>query len=107
MSYSINKSNGSLLTVIPDGSLDNSTNLLLVGKNYSGYGTFQNENFVYLLENFSNSTEPSKPLIGQLWFDSATNKLKFYDSNFTFGLIKIIFIKINITIIFIHLVKKY
>ena len=81
MSYSINKSNGSLLTVIPDGSLDNSTNLLLVGKNYSGYGTFQNENFVYLLENFSNPTEPSKPLIGQLWFDSATNKLKFYDSN--------------------------
>lgn len=83
MSYIINTYNGSRLAVIADGTIDNSTELTFVGKNYSGYGTFQNENFLYLLENFSNTIEPSKPITGQLWFDSNTNKLKLYDKNLT------------------------
>lgn len=83
MSYSINKYNGTFLANIADGSLDSTTDLLLVGKNYSGYGTFQNDNFLYLLENFSNIIPPQKPITGQLWFDSASNKLKFYDNNLT------------------------
>lgn len=81
MSYIINTYNGTQLTVIADGTVDNTTELTLVGKNYSGYGTFQNDNFLYLLENFANTTSPVKPITGQLWFDSNTNKLKFYDKN--------------------------
>ena len=50
-----------------------------MGRNYAGYGEIQNENFVHLLENFASGNAPSRPLDGQIWFDTAANKLKFYD----------------------------
>jgi hypothetical protein len=55
MSYIINKTNGQLLAIVQDASVDQRTDLTFVGRNYSGYGEIQNENFVKLLENFSNS----------------------------------------------------
>lgn len=76
MPYTINKTNGGYLTTISDGNLDDSTSLTLIGKNYPGYGEILNENFVKLLENFSNSSAPAKALPGQLWWDSATKTLK-------------------------------
>lgn len=80
MSYQINKTNGSVLVNLVDGQLDrNSTNLVLVGKNYTGFGEFINENFVKLLENFSNTAAPSNPLEGQLWWDSTEKKIKVYN----------------------------
>jgi hypothetical protein len=79
MSYTINLTNGSLFAVIPDGTINQATNLTLVGKNYAGYGQFLDENFVYLLENASNTTAPPAPLTGQLWWDSANKLLKVYD----------------------------
>ena len=79
MPYSINKTNGQVLTTVADGTIDQTTSLKLVGKNYAGYGEIQNENFVRLLENFADGSEPSKKITGQIWFDSTTNKLKFYD----------------------------
>ena len=79
MSYVINKTNGQQLLVLQDGTIDTSTSLGLVGRNYVGYGTQQNENFVYLLENFANSTPPINPIIGQLWFDTALNNLQAWD----------------------------
>lgn len=81
MSYIINTYNGTQLTAIADGTVDTTTNLTLVGKNYAGFGTIQNDNFLYLLENFSNVTAPTKPISGQLWFDSSANKLKLYDKS--------------------------
>jgi len=81
MSYTITKSNGDTLTQIVDGLVDNSTDLTLIGKNAPSYGTYLNENFVYLLENFANTSAPSNPIIGQLWYDSSTNRLKVYDGN--------------------------
>lgn len=78
MSYQITRTNGSTLTTISDGTIDNTTALTLIGKNYSGYGQFLDENFVHLLENFSNSTAPANPLTGQLWWNSATNVLQVY-----------------------------
>ena len=80
MSYTINRYNGTQITVVADGTIDATLDLKLIGKNYAGYGAVQNENFVYLLENFANTTQPPKPLPGQIWFDSGNNKLKFYDS---------------------------
>ena len=80
MSYIINKYNGDQLAVVADGTIDTSIDLNLIGKNYAGYGEAQNENFVFLLENFSNPLSPPNPLTGQLWFDNGTSKLKFYDS---------------------------
>lgn len=78
MAYTINKTSGAVLATIADGTLDSTTNLTLIGKNYSGYGEAFNENFVALLENFSNATAPTSPLAGQLWWDSSNALLKVY-----------------------------
>jgi hypothetical protein len=79
MAYIINKYNGEQLIVLEDGTIDTSTSLGLVGRNYVGYGETQNENFVFLLENFANDAAPSRPVQGQLWFDTSINLLKAYD----------------------------
>ena len=79
MAYVINLTNGTQLATVEDGTIDQSTSLKLVGKNYAGYGEIQNENFVHLLENFSSANQPAGPLSGQIWFDSSLKKLKFYD----------------------------
>lgn len=78
MAYTINKTSGGVLATIADGTIDNTTDLTLIGKNYSGYGEAFNENFIALLENFSNNTAPTSPLAGQLWWDSSNALLKVY-----------------------------
>ena len=78
MAYTINKTNGAVLSTISDGTVDSTTDLTLIGKNYAGYGEFQNENFVKLLENFANSSAPSAPVAGQMWWDTANSLLKVY-----------------------------
>lgn len=79
MPYSLIKSNGIQLTVVQDGAVDTTTDLVFVGKNYTGYGSPVNENFLKLLENFANGTAPRKPLPGQLWYDTTNKRLKLYD----------------------------
>ena len=82
MPYQIDRYNGTPLVTVDDGTISNEkTTLKLVGKNYAGYGEIQNENFVFLMENFSNAAPPANQLSGQVWFDSANRKLKFYDGN--------------------------
>lgn len=79
MSYTINKTDGSILATVADGQIDQlSSDLTLIGKNYSGFGDALNENFVKLLENFSNTAQPTNPIRGQIWFDVAELKLKVY-----------------------------
>lgn len=78
MAYTINLTNGTILTTVADGTVNStSSSLTLIGKNYAGYGDFLNENFVHIVENFADSSAPTTPLIGQLWWDSAGN-LKVY-----------------------------
>lgn len=80
MSYAINLTNGTKLTDIVDGSIDQTaTDLTLIGKNLSNYGTFYNDNLVHLLENFSNVTAPNNPIVGQLWYDTGDSVLKIYN----------------------------
>lgn len=81
MPYTINKYNGAQVTVVADGTIDSTLDIKLIGKNYAGYGEVQNENFVFMLENFANSNPPPKPVSGQIWFDSSASKLKFYDGS--------------------------
>jgi len=78
MAYTVNKTSGAVLTTIADGTIDTTTDLTLIGKNYSGYGEIINENYVKLLENFSNTNQPSAPTEGQLWWDSSNDLLKVY-----------------------------
>ena len=80
MAYTINTYNTNQLTVVQDGTIDQTTDIKLVGKNYAGYGEIQNENFVFLLENFAGGNQPPRAITGQIWFDTVNSKLKFYDS---------------------------
>ena len=80
-SYIINNSRGNIIAVIPDGSTNTSaTSLSLIGQGVTNYGTAENENLVYLLENFANSTAPTTPILGQLWYNSSTDVLYSYSS---------------------------
>ena len=79
MSYTINRFNGAQVSVVADGTVDSTLDIKIIGKNYAGYGEIQNENLVFMLENFANTTQPPKPISGQIWYDSGNRKLKFYD----------------------------
>ena len=79
MSYQINKWNGDELTVLEDGRINANTSIKLVGRNYSGYGEIQNENFLFLLENFAGQGAPAKPITGQIYYNTVTKILSLYD----------------------------
>jgi hypothetical protein len=81
MAYTIFNTRNNELAIVEDGTIDNTTDLKLIGKNYAGYGEIQNENFVYLLENFAGANQPPRPITGQLWFDTDDGKVKAYDGN--------------------------
>lgn len=81
MAYQVNKYNGTFLVSVNDGTIDSSTDIRFLGKNYAGYGQVQNENFLHLMEHFAGSSQPSKPISGQLWFDTTSKKIKVYDGS--------------------------
>ena len=81
MPYTVNKSNSSASPnqyTVQDGVVNTQTDLSFIGKGYAGYGESIAENFLHLLENFSNTAAPTKPVSGQLWWDSTNSKLKVY-----------------------------
>lgn len=72
MSYTIYHSSGTAQPiVIADGQKNTSTSLTLVGRNYPNYGSFLNQNFLYMLENFANGSKPTNPITGQLWYNTS------------------------------------
>ena len=82
MAYTINKTDGTILATIVDGTINTTaTNLTLIGKSYSGWGENLNENLVKLLENSASTSAPTTPLRGQLWFDTNTGQLKVYNGS--------------------------
>ena len=82
MSYTINKTDGTKLVVLKDGTVDiTTTDLALFGKSYAGFGERLNENFVKMLENFANTTAPAHKIKGQLWYDTLTNQIKVWNGN--------------------------
>ena len=83
MPYTVNKTNSSASPnsyTVEDNVINIQTDLSLVGKGYAGYGEAIAENFLQLLENFSNTTAPTKPILGQLWWDSTNSRLKVYNA---------------------------
>jgi hypothetical protein len=82
MAYTINKTDGSPIATVADGQIDQaSTDITLVGKNYSGFGEYLNENLVHILENFANESQPNNALTGQLWYDTSESRLKIYSGS--------------------------
>lgn len=76
MSYTIRKKDGSLLLVLADKEVNGDYSVTLTGRNVNSYGEIQQDNMIWLTENFANSQAPSKPLEGQLWYDSSSKSLK-------------------------------
>ena len=84
MSYIINNSRGNVVAIVADGTVNTTaTDLALVGRALTDYGTYENENYVYLLENFANSTAPLQPILGQLWYNSTTDVISSYSTTNT------------------------
>ncbi len=81
MAYTITLTDGTIFATIADGTVNTSSSMTLIGKNYAGYGDFLDENFIHLLENGSNTTAPSSPLTGQLWWDKSNSLLKVYNGS--------------------------
>ena len=84
MAYTVNKTNSSATPnsyTVQDSILNTQTDLSLIGRGYAGYGEIVAENFLHLLENFSNTSAPGKPIKGQLWFDESEGRLKVYNGS--------------------------
>ena len=79
MAYTINLTDGTIFATVADGTINTDSSLTVVGKNYAGYGEFLNENMIKLLESGANTTQPTAPLTGQLWFDKSGGLLKVYN----------------------------
>jgi hypothetical protein len=79
MSYTINNTRGTVVTTVTPGTTQVVGGITLIGKNYTGYGELIAEDFVKLLENQANTSAPSSPQTGQLWYDTSENILKAYD----------------------------
>ncbi len=71
---------------VTEATTDTSTNVTLVGQNFTGYGDEIATNFLQMLENFAADVEPnnnprvpgSSAITGQLWYDTANSVLKVF-----------------------------
>lgn len=81
MSYVINNSRGNIVAIVADGTVNTTaTPITFVGRGVTSYGTAENENYLWILENFANTTAPPNPVLGQLWYNSSTDVLSSYNS---------------------------
>jgi len=80
MAYTVDYSDGTKTPItVSNSAVNTTTNIGFVGQGYKNYGEVIAEDFLRLLENFANGSAPSKPVEGQLWYDSSTNELKYFD----------------------------
>lgn len=80
MATNVQNTRGTTTYNIPNKGTNTETDLTLVGKGYRNYTQPFAENFVKLLENFANSTMPSRPVEGQLWYKSDDDVISYYDN---------------------------
>jgi hypothetical protein len=81
MSYTITLTDGAIYAVVADGTVNTTSSMTLVGKNWAGYGQFLGDNFIRLLENGSNTTAPGAPLTGQLWWNKTAGTMQVYNGS--------------------------
>lgn len=80
MAYNVILTDGSGNIVIPREQISNNlTSIPLVGREHSGYGQAIATAQIRMLENFANTTAPSNPLTGQIWYDKGDQVLRVYD----------------------------
>ena len=73
MSYTVNKANGDIATVVEDYQKEIIGGLNIIGYGYKNFGQDIARNFVNVLENFKNQASPYNPLVGQLWYDTRSD----------------------------------
>lgn len=81
MSYTVNNTRGTVVSTVNNGTTAAVGGITLIGKNYTGYGELIAEDFVKILENNANTSAPTGPLEGQLWWDTTNQCLKVYNSS--------------------------
>ena len=81
MAYSITNTDGTVPINVADQSIDSTFSLNLIGPNATNYGDDIARNTIRHLENFAGTTapNPTKKLIGQLWYDRNDNVLRAWD----------------------------
>lgn len=80
VTYQILLSNGTFLAAIPEDSINTTaTSLQLFGRGLTEYGEKLQNNLVHILESFADSSQPSNPVVGQLWYDTLVGAIKVYD----------------------------
>ena len=80
MTYTVNHTDQTKQPyVVEDSTVNNATSVNLIGKNYTDFGTAMAENLLHLLENFADSTAPTQPVEGQLYYDTTNERLQYYD----------------------------
>ena len=80
MAYEINKTDGSILLTVEDGTVDTDTTISFIGRQTMNFGDYMNENFLHMLENSSHNVAPTNPVTGQLWYNSDTNTLNLWSN---------------------------
>jgi hypothetical protein len=82
MAYTVNNTQGAVVATVAENTFDTTTSLTLIGQNKSNFGEKFNENMIFLLENFANSSAPASAITGQLWWDTASKLLKINTSDY-------------------------
>ena len=78
MATNIFNYNGTLATTIADGALDATTSIALPGRGYINYGEPVNQDLLWIMQHFANTSAPTNPVSGQVWYNPSTNLLKVY-----------------------------
>jgi len=80
MAYTVDYTDGTKTAItVANSAVDTTTNIGLLGQGYNNYGEVIAEDLLHILENFASGIAPSKPIEGQIWYDSANNQLKYFD----------------------------
>lgn len=81
MSYIVTHTNGKVYASLGEGVLDNKLGISLIGQNFHNYGQLMANNFLRLLENQASDAQPSDPIAGQIWWNTKTQVLSFFDGD--------------------------
>ena len=79
--YTIKNSRGTVIATINETQKDSSsTSLVLQGRGAKEYGFDRDQNLIFFMEHFSDTTGPSNPIDGQLWWDRTSRKVFVWDT---------------------------
>lgn len=86
MTYTVTFTNGNVYTTLGPGVIDSKLggtpgSISLFGPSTTNYGQMVANNFVRLLENSASAQPPTYPIAGQLWWNTATQVLSYFDGN--------------------------